>query len=124
MNKLMPLLNEVGGEKVGPSDSFEATHWSVVLAAGNPQSPQAQTALAELCRAYWYPLYVFIRRQGTNAEDAQDLVQGFFARLIEKNFVAAAEPEKGRFRSFLLLALKRYMANQWDHANREKRGGR
>jgi len=68
-------------------------------------------------------LYVFVRRQGQSAEDAQDLVQGFFAKAIEKNFVAAAEPEKGRFRSFLLLALKRFMANEWDRVHREKRGG-
>ncbi|HLH53536.1 MAG TPA: RNA polymerase sigma factor [Verrucomicrobiae bacterium] len=122
MNKPRPLLKLLGGESAGMSD-FEATHWSVVLAAGQPQCPQAHAALAELCRTYWYPLYVFVRRQGTNPEDAQDLVQGFFAKLIEKNFVAAAEPEKGRFRSFLLLALKRYMTNEWDHANREKRGG-
>jgi len=104
-------------------DSFEATHWSVVLAAGHRQGPQSQAALAELCRTYWYPLYVFVRRQGTDPEDAQDLVQGFFAKLIEKNFLAAAEPEKGRFRSFLLLALKRYMTNEWDYAHRTKRGG-
>jgi RNA polymerase sigma-70 factor (ECF subfamily) len=110
-------------EPAGSSDSFERTHWSVVMSAGNQQSPLAQAALAKLCQTYWYPLYVFVRRQGRSAEDAQDLVQGFFAKAIEKNFVAAAEPEKGRFRSFLLLALKRYMANEWDHDHREKRGG-
>jgi RNA polymerase sigma-70 factor (ECF subfamily) len=105
------------------SESFETTQWSVVVSAGNQGSPQAQQALAKLCQAYWYPLYVFVRRQGQRPEDAQDLVQGFFAKVIEKNYVADAEREKGRFRSFLLLALKRYMANEWDHANREKRGG-
>jgi len=105
------------------SECFEATQWSVVVSAGNQESPQAQQALAKLCQAYWYPLYVFVRRQGQRPEDAQDLVQGFFAKVIEKNYLADAEREKGRFRSFLLLALKRYMANEWDHARREKRGG-
>src|SRR5436190_2019344 len=105
------------------SDAFESTQWSIVVSAGNQESPRAQQALAKLCQTYWYPLYVFVRRQGQAPEDAQDLVQGFFAKLIEKNYVADAEREKGRFRSFLLLALKRYMANEWDHAHREKRGG-
>ena len=107
----------------GSDDRFTATHWSVVISAGQQESPLAQAALAKLCQTYWYPLYVFVRRQGRSAEDAKDLVQGFFAKAIEKNFVAAAEQEKGRFRSFLLLALTRYMANEWNHANREKRGG-
>lgn len=102
---------------------FHTTHWSVVLSAGQVQSTRAQTALAKLCQTYWYPLYVFVRRQGQTHENAQDLVQGFFAKAIEKNFVGAADAEKGRFRSFLLLALKRYMANEWDHASRKKRGG-
>jgi RNA polymerase sigma factor (sigma-70 family) len=102
---------------------FQTTHWSVVLLAGQDSSTQTQAALAKLCQAYWYPLYVFVRREGQTHENAQDLVQGFFAKAIEKNFVAAAEPEKGRFRSFLLLALKRYMANEWDRAKRAKRGG-
>jgi len=102
---------------------FHTTHWSVVLSAVQLKSAQAQTALAKLCQTYWYPLYVFVRREGHKPEDSQDLVQGFFAKAIEQNFVGAAEPEKGRFRSFLLLALKRYMANEWDHAHREKRGG-
>lgn len=102
---------------------FGTTQWSVVLSAGKQDSEQAQQALAKLCQSYWYPLYVFVRRQGQRPEDAQDLVQGFFAKVIEKNYIADAEREKGRFRSFLLLALKRYMANEWDHAHREKRGG-
>jgi RNA polymerase sigma-70 factor (ECF subfamily) len=110
-------------QTAGASQWFEATHWSVVVSAGRQESAQAQQALAKLCQTYWYPLYVFARRQGQRPEDAQDLVQGFFAKAIEKNYVADAEREKGRFRSFLLLALKRYMANEWNHANREKRGG-
>lgn len=110
-------------QTAGSSEWFEATHWSIVVSAGKQESPQAQEALAKLCQTYWYPLYVFVRRQGQNSENAQDLVQGFFAKLIEKNYAADAEREKGRFRSFLLLALKRYMANEWDHAKRQKRGG-
>jgi RNA polymerase sigma-70 factor (ECF subfamily) len=103
--------------------SFATTHWSVVLLAGNPESPQATAALGRLCRAYWYPLYVFVRRQGHTPEDAQDLVQGFFERVLEKNYFQEANREKGKFRSFLLMTLKRFMANEWDRANRLKRGG-
>ena len=94
-----------------------------MLSAGQQASAQAQDALAQLCQTYWYPLYVFIRRQGHTPEDAEDLVQGFFAKMIEKNFVSSADREKGRFRSFLLLALKRYVANEWERASRQKRGG-
>ena len=119
----MPLSTQVCAQAGGSSDSFEATQWSVVLSAGKQESAQAQQALAKLCQTYWFPLYVFVRRQGQGPEDAQDLVQGFFARLIEKNYVADAQREKGRFRSFLLLALKRYMAKEWQHANRDRRGG-
>jgi RNA polymerase sigma factor (sigma-70 family) len=104
-------------------DRFTNTHWSVVLLAGQANSPEAEEALAKLCRAYWYPLYVFARRQGCSPEDAQDQVQGFFAKTIEKNYLATADREKGRFRTFLLVAFKRYMTNEWHRANREKRGG-
>ncbi len=102
---------------------FQTTHWSAVLAARGGDADPTRKALAHLCEAYWYPLYVFIRRQGHSAEDAQDLAQGFFARALEKNYFQEAEPAKGKFRSFLLLALKRYMANEWHRANRQKRGG-
>jgi RNA polymerase sigma-70 factor (ECF subfamily) len=102
---------------------FKTTHWSAVLSAGKDEGEQGRKALAKLCQTYWYPLYVFVRRQGQNADDAKDLVQGFFAKVLEKNYIKDAVPEKGRFRSFLLLALKRYMANEWDRANRQKRGG-
>ena len=95
----------------------------MVLLAGHAESSDAEAALASLCQTYWYPLYVFVRRQGQNSHDAEDLVQGFFARVLEKNYVGAADPQKGRFRSFLLLALKRFMANEWDKANRQKRSG-
>jgi RNA polymerase sigma factor (sigma-70 family) len=107
----------------GKEVEFPPTHWTLVLSAGRPGSVEAEAAVASLCQMYWYPLYVFIRRQGHNSDDAQDLVQGFFARLLEKNYIGSADPEKGRFRSFLLLSLKRFMANEWDRAKRQKRGG-
>jgi RNA polymerase sigma factor (sigma-70 family) len=105
------------------SARFATTHWSVVVAAGRRSSPQAQEALATLCRAYWYPLYVFIRRQGFSAEESQDLTQEFFARLLEKHFLAQVDQEKGRFRSFLLAACKHFLSNERDRARAKKRGG-
>lgn len=103
--------------------NFLPTHWTVVLAAGGNDSTNARDALEKLCRAYWQPIYAFIRRQGYDAHDAQDLTQGFFARLLEKNSIAGADRARGRFRSFLLGALKHFLANQWDKANAQKRGG-
>jgi RNA polymerase sigma-70 factor (ECF subfamily) len=102
---------------------FATTHWTVVLAAGRGGSQQAEVALEELCRTYWYPLYAYVRRHGHAREDAEDLTQGFFARLLEKNYLEGVTSERGKFRAFLLVALKRFMANEWDRANRQKRGG-
>ena len=103
---------------------FATTHWSVVLAAGlDSPSPEANGALAELCRTYWYPLYAFVRRKGHSPHDAQDLTQAFFARLLEKNYVAQADRERGRFRTFLLAALTHFLADEWDKTRRLKRGG-
>jgi RNA polymerase sigma-70 factor (ECF subfamily) len=102
---------------------FATTHWSVVLAARDPAAPQARAALAALCQAYWYPLYAFIRRQGHPADQAQDLTQGFFTRLLEKNGLAAVDQARGRFRSFLLAACKHFLANERDRARARKRGG-
>lgn len=102
---------------------FVTTHWTVVLAAGRVGSPQANVALEELCRTYWYPLYAYVRRHGHSREDAEDLTQGFFARLLEKNYLEGISSDGGKFRSFLLVALKRFLANEWDRANRQKRGG-
>jgi RNA polymerase sigma-70 factor (ECF subfamily) len=107
----------------GVSPRFATTHWSMVIAAGGGSSPQAQEALATLCGDYWYPLYVFIRRQGFSAEESQDLTQEFFARLLEKHFLAEANREKGRFRSFLLIACKHFLSNERDRARAKKRGG-
>src|SRR4051812_9870833 len=83
---------------------FTTTHWSVVLAARQTKTPEATEALEKLCRAYWYPLYAFVRRRGHAPHDAQDLTQEFFARLLEKNYLGAVDPGKGKFRSFLLVA--------------------
>lgn len=102
---------------------FVTTRWSVVLAAGRADSSKALAALEDLCQTYWYPLYAFVRRLGYKPEDAEDLVQAFFVQCIGKNYVAAAKQSRGRFRSFLLIALKRFMANEWDKARTKKRGG-
>jgi len=102
---------------------FATTHWSVVRAASDTDSPQADAALAELCRTYWYPLYAFVRRKGHSPHDAQDLTQAFFARLLEKNYVAQADRERGRFRTYLLAALSHFLADEWDKTRRLKRGG-
>ena len=102
---------------------FNTTHWSLVVAAGDLASPVATAALESLCRTYWYPLYAFARRQGNSPSDAQDLTQGFFARLLEKNYLATADRRRGRFRSFLLTSLKHFLANEHDRATALKRGG-
>ncbi len=102
---------------------FATTHWSVVLSARDPSAPDSTAALETLCRTYWYPLYAFVRRQGQSPPDAQDLTQEFFARLLQKDYLRAAAREKGRFRTFLIVALKRFMANEWDRAHALKRGG-
>ncbi len=102
---------------------FTTTHWSVVLAASDSPSPGASQALESLCRAYWYPLYAYVRKKGYTMEDAQDLTQAFFARMLEKNYVAQAQSERGRFRTFLLAALNHFLADEWDKTQRLKRGG-
>ncbi|MCI0536807.1 MAG: sigma-70 family RNA polymerase sigma factor [Verrucomicrobiales bacterium] len=104
-------------------EDFRTTHWSVVLLAGRDQSPEAHGALEKLCRAYWYPLYVFVRRQRYEASEAQDLTQEFFATLLEKNTLQHADPRRGRFRTFLLSSLKNFLANDWDKKRALKRGG-
>src|SRR5262245_23384896 len=105
------------------ADRFPTTHWSRVVAAGDRAAPEAREALAELCRAYWYPLYAFVRRQGHGPEDAQDLVQGFFAALLEHDGLAGLDRLKGRFRSFLMAACTHYLSNQIDRQKARKRGG-
>jgi RNA polymerase sigma-70 factor (ECF subfamily) len=104
---------------------FATTHWSLVGAAkpGEASQTRAREALEKLCRAYWYPLYAFVRSGGYSAVDAQDLTQAFFARFIETDGFASADRERGRFRSYLLGAMKHFLANQWHRAQTQKRGG-
>ncbi len=102
---------------------FVTTHWSVVLQAGRNDTTQARGALEQLCQVYWYPLYAYVRRRGYSPPDAQDLTQEFFVRLLERNWLARADQVKGRFRTFLLTAMERFLANEWDKARAFKRGG-
>jgi len=102
---------------------FTTTHWSVVLQAGDQDSPQSTEALETLCRAYWYPLYAYVRRNGQSPHNAQDLTQEFFARVLERKYFQLADRKRGRFRSFLLTSLKHFLIDEWNKANREKRGG-
>src|SRR5205809_3397609 len=107
-----------------PSDAlFVATRWSVVLSAQAKDSPKSEDALETLCRNYWYPLYAYVRRQGRSPHDAQDLTQEFFARLLGKDYLKSVAKEKGRFRTFLLAALKHFLINEWDRDRAQKRGG-
>jgi len=102
---------------------FTTTHWSVVLDAGQSDPPSAAAALEKLCRTYWYPLYAYVRRRGYSPEDAQDLTQDFFAQLLRKNYPGQADQAKGKFRSFLLLRLNHFLADEFDRASTQKRGG-
>ena len=102
---------------------FHTTHWSVVLAAGQARSPDSRRALETLCETYWYPLYAYVRRRGYSADDAQDLTQEFFARLLEKESLRVANRERGKFRSFLLGSLDHFLAKEWRRAGAQKRGG-
>ena len=101
---------------------FNETHWTMVLAAGQKDS-RAKAALQELCQIYWYPLYAFVRRQGHGENDAEDLTQEFFARLLARDDLATVDREKGKFRSFLLASMKHFLANESDRARAQKRGG-
>lgn len=109
-------------ESPGGAD-FASTHWSLVLAAGQRSLPASDQALAALCRAYWYPLYAYARRRLGDVHQAQDRTQDFFARLLEHNLLAVAQPERGRFRAFLLTAFKNFLTNEGDKARAQKRGG-
>ena len=107
----------------GSARAFASTHWSLVLAAGYDSSPHARAALEKLCRIYWYPLYSFVRLNGSAPADAQDLTQGFFLQLLQSDFLEGVAPQKGKFRSFLLASLKHYLSNERDRARAQKRGG-
>ena len=104
--------------------TFRTTHWSVVLAAGESDREKARAALEQLCAAYWYPVYVFARRQGYDSAESEDLTQEFFARLLQRNDLAEVSPERGRFRSFLLTSFKHLLVNEYHRQRTEKRGGR
>jgi RNA polymerase sigma-70 factor (ECF subfamily) len=103
--------------------AFATTHWSMVLKAGHNQTADDRAALAELCETYWYPVYAFLRRKGRPAEDAADLTQAFFARLLDKEVLSAVEPGRGRFRSFLLKSVQNFAANEDAAARAQRRGG-
>lgn len=103
--------------------AFPPTRWSVVLAAARTSSPASATALETICRSYWYPLYAYVRRSGQSPHDAQDLTQEFFRLLLEKRWLKDADREQGRLRTFLITALKRFMAKEWRKAAARRRGG-
>jgi RNA polymerase sigma factor (sigma-70 family) len=105
-----------------PRNYFPTTHWSVVLAAEQGDSERALAALDKLCQSYWYCLYAYVRRRGHGPQDAEDLTQEFFARLLEHNWVAHADRSRGKFRSFLLMVLNRFLADEWDKLRAQKRG--
>jgi len=119
----MTSVDNSSASKTRNNDWFVTTHWSVVLAAGTNSSASEQ-ALERLCRAYWYPLYAYVRRLGEDVEAARDFTQAFFARLLEKNYLSQVQPEKGKFRSFLLASFKHFLADERDKARAQKRGGR
>jgi RNA polymerase sigma-70 factor (ECF subfamily) len=118
----MSGLDTTGGA-MSSGSAFSTTHWSVVLAARQKTSEEAAAAMERLCRAYWRPLYAFVRRRGYEPHDAQDLTQEFFARLLEKDFLRTVDRSKGKFRSFLLAALEHFLAKEWRRAHAQKRGG-
>ena len=103
--------------------AFVTTHWSQVLLAAGHHLPNSAQALEKLCQSYWPPLYCYLRRDGRTSHEAEDLTQAFFARLLERNSLATAAPERGRFRNFLLTALKNFVVNEWRSQHAQKRGG-
>ena len=113
----------VADRTLGGNPKFTTTRWNVVFQAGQWDEGGSGEALHELCTQYWYPLYAFVRRKGYSPEDAADLTQGFFAKLLEHNLPASADPEKGRFRTFLLVSLERFLTNDWQKARAARRGG-
>ena len=105
------------------SSKFPTTRWTLVVAAGDPQRKDARSALVSLCEHYWYPLYAYLRRRGYAPDQAQDLTQEFFMRVLEGRYLDRADPEKGRFRSFILTSLKFFVADEQDRQRAQKRGG-
>ena len=117
----MSLRENEGGSSSVRRDWFTTTHWSVVLSARATETPKAGEALEKLCRTYWPPLYSYLRRDGYSTEDAQDLTQEFFARLLEKNYLSHLRHQEGKFRSFLLTFLKHFLSDQ--RGDKELRDG-
>src|SRR5215471_15813146 len=113
---------EAAGGFSGPG-AFATTHWSVGVHAGDSRSPEADSAMERLCRTYWYPLYVFVRRKGHSHEDASDLTQAFFAKFLEKRYLKSVDASLGKFRTFLLTSISHFLANEWDKSQARKRGG-
>ena len=119
----MPASTTTFHTTAKPRNYFATTHWTIVLTARDRDPARAGVALEKLCRTYWYPLYVYVRRRGHPAEDARDLTQEFFARLLERSWMDRADRQRGRFRSFLLGVLNHFLAGEWDKARAQKRGG-
>lgn len=110
-------------ESDSPQRRFATTHWSLVVAAAGDKSGESSRALEELCQTYWYPLYAYLRRRGFPADECSDLTQAFFTQFLEKRSIEHADPDRGRFRTFLLTSLKNFIANQWRSEQAQKRGG-
>jgi RNA polymerase sigma factor (sigma-70 family) len=106
-----------------PIGIFATTHWSVVVRAGDSTSPENASALERLCRTYWYPLYVFVRRKGNSHDDANDLTQAFFERFLEKRYLRLVDSNRGKFRTFLLTAMSHFLVNEWEKSQTQRRGG-
>ena len=115
-----PAFAAASGQSAG---TFATTHWSVVIRAGDSRALEGDRALESLCRTYWYPLYVFVRRKGYGHEDACDLTQAFFARLLEKRVLRSVDASLGKFRTFLLTSLTNFLTNEWDKTRAQRRGG-
>src|SRR6266446_6734675 len=123
MQKMDRSDSQAGLEGAPGGGAFSTTHWSVVLEAGQQDSPATAEALERLCRTYWYPLYVFIRRKGHSPPDAQDLTQEFLALFLEKKYVSLADQSRGKFRTFLIRSLEHFLINEWTKTRAAKRGG-
>jgi len=117
------MIECVPNNMPGRSSSFKTTHWSLVQAAAASPTRDSQEALTDLCQTYWRPVYAFIRREGSDRDQSLDLTQGFFTLLLEKNYLMAADPQRGKFRSFLLTAVKHFLAHEWEREHAQKRGG-
>lgn len=115
--------SESSSTRLSPKAQFATTQWSLIVAAGQSENQESTRALEKLCRAYWPPLYAYVRRRVDSVHEAQDLTQAFFERLLEKKYLEEVDPERGRFRAFLITAFKHFLSKEWDKARAEKRGG-